>query len=438
MRKSRLFGLATVSVLFGIKLVADNGSGNSLTFSDPTGVLGTITTNPSFDFNSAFFQSLGTNGRTCGTCHVASDAWTIAPPSIQQRFKQSNGQDPLFRTNDGSNCANADVSTPAKAQAAYSLLLNKGLIRVQLPIPANAEFTLVSADDPYSCPLIPGQVSVYRRVLPATNLGFLSTVMWDGRETFAGQTISGDLQHQAIDATLGHAQAAVSPTTDQLNSIVAFELGTFTAQVNAQGAGSLSASGGLGGPGSLSQQPFAIGVNDPFQPNFNPVVFTIYDQFGVNTGSPAQASIRNGEAIFNNRTFTITDVGGLPTPMTVTCTVCHDTPNSGNHSVTAPLNIGLTDASRRTPDLPLFTFYCPATQQTVQTTDPGRALISGKCADIGKFKGPILRGIAARAPYFHNGSAASLQDAVNFYDTRFQIGFSSQDKSDLVAFLSSL
>jgi len=71
-------------------------------------------------------------------------------------------------------------------------------------------------------------------------------------------------------------------------------------------------------------------------------------------------------------------------------------------------------------------------------TDPGRALISGKCADIGKVKGPILRGLAARAPYFHNGSAATLSDAVNFYDQRFGIKFSERQKQDLINFLNTL
>jgi len=71
-------------------------------------------------------------------------------------------------------------------------------------------------------------------------------------------------------------------------------------------------------------------------------------------------------------------------------------------------------------------------------TDPGRAVISGNCADIGKLKGPILRGLAARAPYFHNGSAATLLDVVNFYDQRFNIGFTGQDRRDLAAFLQTL
>src|SRR5439155_11628578 len=128
------------------------------------------------------------------------------------------------------------------------------------------------------------------------------------------------------------------------------------------------------------------------------------------------------EALFNTSAITITGVAGLngnpgdavTGPVRGTCTTCHDSPNVGDHSVSAPLNIGLTgdhpEAMPRTADLPLYTLQCvsgPLAGQTFRTTDPGRALISGKCADIGKFKGPILRDLAARAPYFHNGSAAT-------------------------------
>ena len=121
-----------------------------------------------------------------------------------------------------------------------------------------------------------------------------------------------------------------------------------------------------------------------------------------------------------------------------TCTTCHDTPNSGNHSVSAPLNIGIADASRRTPDMHLYTLQNKTTGKMVQTTDPGRALITGKWKDIGRFKGPILRGLAARAPYFHNGSAKDFQAVIDFYDQRFGIGFTDQEKADLIAFLRTL
>ena len=129
------------------------------------------------------------------------------------------------------------------------------------------------------------------------------------------------------------------------------------------------------------------------------------------------------------------------------CGTCHDTPNVGNHSVAAPLNIGVANAGTDRPPgldisgLPVFALLCtqgPLSGRTFVVTDPGRALISGRCEDIGKFKGPILRGLASRAPYFHNGSAATLADVVTFYDKRFEMHLSRRQRQDLVAFLRSL
>ena len=76
--------------------------------------------------------------------------------------------------------------------------------------------------------------------------------------------------------------------------------------------------------------------------------------------------------------------------------------------------------------------------ESFYTSDPGRALISGKCSDFNRLKGPILRGLAGRAPYLHNGAAATLLELVNFYDQRFQMGLTSVQKRQLVAFLNSL
>jgi cytochrome c peroxidase len=106
----------------------------------------------------------------------------------------------------------------------------------------------------------------------------------------------------------------------------------------------------------------------------------------------------------------------------------------------APLNIGVADLTNPlgVGYLPVITLQNLSSGEVVETTDPGRALITGKWADIGKFKGPILRGLAARAPYFHNGSAQTLSDAISFYDQRFGIGFAAQEKTDLLAFLSAL
>jgi hypothetical protein len=295
-------------------------------------------------------------------------------------------------------------------------------------------------------------LSLYRRPLPATNLRFLTTVMWDGRENFPGNTLLQNLTHQATDATLGHAQASQAPTPDQLQSIVNFEMALSTAQAQSFTAGDLSSDGATGGPVALSQQPFYPGINDvlggdPTGKPFNPVAMTLFANWqyvnGTTVEAESRAAIQRGEALFNSLPIAITGVKGLndklnqPTIMG-TCTSCHDSPNVGNHSLPLPIDIGIASAARRTPDMPLYTFQCNSTGETIQVTDPGRALITGKCADIGKFKGPILRGLAARAPYFHNGSAASLRDVVDFYDRRFGLHLTTPQKEDLVAFLRAL
>ena len=435
----------------------DQARRDEASFSNEAGVQRTISLT-GFDTSNPFFEDLGTNGRTCFTCHRPGQGWTVTPEDLGERFKATKGLDPIFRTNDGSNCEGADVSTLAKRRTAFSQLLNKGLIRVGIAVPAGAEFEIVDVDDPYHCRTPFSEASMYRRPLPTTNLGFLSTVMWDGRETVKGQAMRADLITQASDATNGHAQGAAPPLA-QLNAIVDFELGLFSAQRSDHAAGSLKAHGAQGGPGTLVTEPFCIGINDPLNilpvmpgacatssGGLNPTVFTLFGAW-EHADSPARRSIARGERLFNTRAFVIDSVGGLnggtgdPIAGPIaggTCTVCHDTPNSGNHSISMPLDLGLTSAAQRTKDLPLYTLENRTTHATIQTTDPGRAMISGKWADIGKFKGPILRGLAARAPYFHNGAAATLEEAVDFYNTRFKINFSNAEKRDLLAFLRAL
>jgi len=250
---------------------------------------------------------------------------------------------------------------------------------------------------------------------------------------------------------MGHAQGA--PLSDaQRESIVGFETNLFFAQVLDNGAKSLTAAGGRGGPENVARQPFYVGINDLFGDAqtgapFSPIVFTLFDAWNAPAASgTGRDAVARGQALFNTKPIQIRNVSGIndeavfgnPETVPGTCTTCHDSPNLGNHSVKAPLDLGLTDAERQTPDMPLYTFRSFATGAIKKTTDPGRALISGHFKDIGRFKGPVLRGLAARAPYFHNGFAATLDDAVRFYDERFAIGFTAAEKADLVAFLKTL
>jgi cytochrome c peroxidase len=208
---------------------------------------------------------------------------------------------------------------------------------------------------------------------------------------------------------------------------------------------------------------------DPGSPDNT--VFTMYEPWSLLTATDSVDSQREaiaaGENIFNNFEFTISGVAGLNDvsrkaepnggPLTTgTCSECHNQTYSGSDSAKgAEHNIGLTgdhpDAAPPTPDLPLFALTCTKGQYetaagiqqvtspvTFITDDPGVATISGLCFDIGKTKVPVLRGLASRAPYFHNGSAPTLLDVVNFYDTRFTIGFTDEQKLDLVSFLETL
>jgi len=155
MKSARFLGVCTIvwiaatSLAIPSRLPAAGNSPNLQAFEDPTGQVRTYNVNGAIDLDNPFFQSLGTNGRSCGTCHAPSDAMSVTPAHIRARFEASQGMDPIFRTNDGSNSPVADVSTVNARRAAYSMLLTKGLIRVGIGVPATAEFELVDVDDPY-------------------------------------------------------------------------------------------------------------------------------------------------------------------------------------------------------------------------------------------------------------------------------------------------
>lgn len=466
-------GSVLVIVLGAATAVAAATLPNLFPFLDSSGVMETHSSAGKFDESGPFFQQLGTNGRSCSTCHVVGDAMSLSAAHAERVFERTGGNDPLFATIDGAACpTTAPGQTPN-----FNLLRHHGLIRIGIEVPANPEFTITAVHDPYGCALVTDPstgvqtASFYRRPLPATNLGFLSSVMWDGRETvsplnnagtFAANLIT-DLKHQAMDATLGHAQAAVAPTDAQQTQIANFELALNSAQAFDFEAGSLSDDAN-GGPVFLSTVPFFPGINDPLGGNpsgapFDPNAMTLYTNW-LDSHSRDRRSIARGEQIFNTQPLFITAVRGLNDalnqPVIVgTCTTCHDTPNVGDHSLAVPLEIGTSRTVQyetnptiqaavsqlSMPNLPVFQIVCnqgPDSGEVTYTSDPGKALLTGHCTDVGRGKGLILRGLAARAPYFHNGSAATLDEVVAFYNLRFQMNLTPQQMRDLVNFLKVL
>jgi cytochrome c peroxidase len=505
-------GLILAALLLGATLLALQGASgqqgslaglfsfipNGFFFPNPNGASQTYSSNGGgISETGPFFQNLGTNGRTCATCHQPSDGMSISATDVQLRFLLTQGTDPLFRTVDGSNCDhNIDVSTLEGRADAYSLLRTRGLIRIAIAVPANANYEVMSVNNPYGCNAA-DTISMYRRPLPATNLRFLSAVMDDGRESTPltgtqkivylnyATALFSDLEHQALDATNDHAQGNGShPTPAEQQQIVNFEMGLSTAQAFGYKTGLLNAAGATGGPLALLKQPFFISINSSINPlvptletpgglvtpgdgQFTPAIFNDFSAWAKLPYNDPRAAVARGQAIFNSTTFNITGVaginddvsqgglvsGGIPS-IQGTCGTCHDTPNVGDHSFPTPLDIGTGDPDSSNVAvnqggldiryLPLIT-VCKLDPTTglptgncKTTTDLGQALIDGQFDHVGKIKGPILRGLAARAPYFHNGSAQTLLDVVRFYETRFGLILTPQEESDLVAFLNSL
>jgi cytochrome c peroxidase len=111
--------------------------------------------------------------------------------------------------------------------------------------------------------------------------------------------------------------------------------------------------------------------------------------------------------------------------------------------MTPPGSVGLAPlllraAANRPAAHPLYTLERLSDGETIQTTDPGKAFVTGKWSDMNRFKTPTLRGLSTRAPYFHNGIARTLRDVVRHYDAVQGFGFTAQEEDDLVAFLEAL
>jgi hypothetical protein len=227
----------------------------------------------------------------------------------------------------------------------------------------------------------------------------------------------------------------------------------------------------------------------------NPVS-NFYGPFASSSNAMRQ-SIARGEALFNNVTlsFTVFAVDGLQAAFAaagsdfeatgVSCNFCHNNIHYMDDGVAPGFRNGIMDNSNMVDthtatelsnaglklnvlpidsyNFPVYAFYCksgsisyfsnpvtswncpgsaaaqkPLTCDEFITADPGTGLITGKCDDLGKMKTPQLRGLAARAPYFHNGSMPDLLHVVRFYENRFNFKLTAQQEQDLVNFLNSL
>lgn len=437
------------------------------------GIAETVHSTGAIDRTNPFFQKLGVNQRTCETCHSGDQGWTITAVGTALSFLTSGGQAPVFMLHDAGSRPDADISTLASRwQTFRATLVKRGLIRFGRTLPATSEFTVTAVSDPAGF-ATPTQITNFRRPTPTSNESKVADVLW----TAGPHDVPTQVASTAGGAARFHEQRVDAVPPDQQTAMRDFMLGVSFAQSIHVSAGRLDADGAKGGPTNLQAQAFYVGINDiqggdPMHP-FSRKVFDLFDAWAPyvatstqlpadgldavsasfsSTGeltalgrgrlAAARASIYRGQDLFNNREFDITGVHGLndllaQTTVRGTCSTCHNAPNVGGHSVFRMFDVGTADPPNCSPDLPLLTLQNNTTLVTRKTCDLGRGG-NGKWDDVGGFRAPPLRGLAARAPYFHDGQAESIKDVISYFDRRFSIGLTTNQKRDLEAFLSAL
>jgi hypothetical protein len=344
----------------------------------------------------------------------------VRPIDVELKFWQTLGTDPIFNLLDADS-PNAVVSTVQERHAAYSML-RKGLFRRGGALPATAEFEIVAFDDPLGAGASLTRFEAFRRPLATANFHIASNVGWHDQNTNGSGDVHQGLVNQATGNITG-AQQGAPPSAETVASIVSYEEGLRFAQLSLFGVGKLDRCGARGGPEPLSAQAEVSGR------------FDLFDSWlglapGSCTTKPAdrkRAQIARGQELFNGP-----NAGGG------SCRGCHDAANNGSNVGGALFDIGASRAEFREPGMPLYTLRNKTTLETRQTTDPGRAIRSGRWADVDRFKTPSLRGLAARPPYFHNGIAATLKDVVVHYEVALGFVFTADEEADLVAFLEAL
>ncbi|HWC75907.1 MAG TPA: hypothetical protein VG778_00500 [Blastocatellia bacterium] len=378
---------------------------------NPGGKAATFSTEGFVDLTGEYFQAQGTNGRSCVSCHRPEEAWSINPGTLQRLFDETDGTHPVFNVLDANN-PNMDVSTLEARLDAYSMLLSRGVFRRGGTPRPESEWELIAVDDPHGFAHL-GRLVHWRRAMPTINFEVGSaTVNWDGGNSVGTDQHDG-LVLQANRNVTGAQQGPPAPP-EVIDDIVAFEESLSTAQLIVPGAGRLDSGGARGGPEALSSMEKVKGR------------FDLFDAW-IGHGNPRRAQIARGQELFNS-----TNANGR------SCTGCHSSANNGTNFDNRLFDVRTASAAARTPDLPLYTFRNRTTGEILQLTDAGRGQVTGLWDDLGRFKTPTIRALAARAPYFHNGIAATIEDVVRHYEVHLGFVFTDQERTDLVAFLNAL
>lgn len=449
-----------------------------------------------------FFMAIGGNGRACVTCHQPSDGMSLKASTAKQRWQETNGTDPLFAAIDGSDCPHLPQEEAASHSLLIEHGLFRIFRPwPPLPVNGEVvepEFDIEVIRDPTGCNTHPQygllsdspMVSVYRRPRPATNLKFITAVGFPFEpknglplpsDPLTGEMVSGNitadsrvwtLREQAIDALQTHMEYRGDIDEALLEEIIDFETRIFTAQSIDFRAGDLTGDDAKGGAKFLAQADAGVlnsGTRLPMWDEYDAWLeyldksFQDYQNEYTSKNNNSQPnlskeqfefrqSVARGVKFFRDVTFLVKDNAGITdmgfgNPVRNDCNFCHNMTRSGMDVAPGQVDLGTTNSpfADPAPHLPLFKLTCKKDflthahlGKTVYTTDPGFALTTGRCKDIGKITIQNMRGLAARSPYFANGSAKTIRDIVDYYVRRYNMTMTEEQKQDLTNLMSVL
>jgi len=378
-------------------------------------------------FNERNLNQLAGNGRSCADCHMPSESFQLSPAAAQMRFaalqaarmSDPNADDPLFRPVDAD-----DFRLNGNSASDFSNLVDNGLVRVPMPLPLNVKLI-----DPITGqPTAETSVDLWRAVTPVLNVAISGPdgvlPIWAPgapRAPIMGQDPNGPnrqggyqqdarfgtLQEQARGALFAHAEVSVEPPAQLLNDLTAFQETLFS---------------------SLAVERLAYAIRSgstPF-PDPDPVLTEVEQQ---------------GKVVFNRACAQCH--GGTLHPSGSTGEMAIVRPIARYHNIQSACPRSATDnflpcpqrlaRNARTYRITLAN----GTTQTFTTSDPGRLLLTGQIGDLGVMDVTQLRGISKTAPYFHNNSAATLEEMLDHYDALFTRAARLNPPPNLPPFISS-
>ncbi|MFN2376462.1 MAG: cytochrome-c peroxidase [Candidatus Binatia bacterium] len=223
------------------------------------------------------------------------------------------------------------------------------------------------------------------------NSAFLSVQFWDGREPSLEEQAKGPVTNPIEMGMMDHG-AVVS----RLAAI----------------------------PGYVAEFEAVFGKGPITIDNFGKAV-AAYERTLITPDSPYDRYAKGDESALSEQ-----QKRGLETVLATGCTVCH----SGMNFAGPPLPEG-QGFFQKVPLIPGSEYE----KKYDLTSDTGREQATKNPADRNMWRVPTLRNIALTAPYFHNGSVATLDEAVRVM-AKIQLGkdLTEPQVADIVAFLGSL